>query len=151
MANTKLVDSSSKGGNRCVRLLHAATVIQFISLVHAAGWQSTIVVSLYYNTSSNCQVHLLLPLCFLQGKTFLFMPKLPEAYGVWMGPIQGPDYYKVCHLDSAAAVADAGHAQHAGGASHLHLLQIMVATALATCLCDPCRCVVQHWHEGSCT
>jgi Xaa-Pro dipeptidase len=28
------------------------------------------------------------------GVTILFIPKLPEAYGVWMGPIKGLDSYQ---------------------------------------------------------
>eukprot|EP00878_Enallax_costatus_P033339 GHUV01036759.1.p1 GENE.GHUV01036759.1~~GHUV01036759.1.p1 ORF type:complete len:498 (+),score=81.20 GHUV01036759.1:186-1679(+) len=51
------------------------------------------------------------------GRGYLFMPRLPESYGVWMGVIQGPQYYKakyavdqVCYVDDLASVLSAAAA-----------------------------------------
>lgn len=30
----------------------------------------------------------------LQGAAHLFMPRLPEVYAVWMGPLKGPEDFK---------------------------------------------------------
>eukprot|EP00775_Hariotina_reticulata_P006059 gene6059-6297_t len=57
------------------------------------------------------------------GKTFLFMPKLPEAYGVWMGPIQGPDYYKAKYcVDEVAYLADLAAVLAAAAPPCIHVL-----------------------------
>jgi hypothetical protein len=89
----------------------------FLYLLHAAGCQWLLVWPRHAawcivkpQTVDTCFAGcwLLLLVCIpLQGKTMLFMPKLPEAYGVWMGPIQGPDYYKVCCGGGRRAIADA--------------------------------------------
>ncbi|GBF92263.1 Xaa-Pro dipeptidase-like [Raphidocelis subcapitata] len=40
------------------------------------------------------------------GKATLFMPRLPESYGVWMGELHGPDYYKAKYAVDAVAYVD---------------------------------------------
>jgi hypothetical protein len=53
----------------------------------------------------------------------LFMPRLPASYGVWMGVIQGPDYYKAKYaVDDVAYVDDMAAVLAAAGAPCIHLL-----------------------------
>jgi hypothetical protein len=59
----------------------------------------------------------------LQGRTTLFMPRLPASYGVWMGVIQGPDYYKAKYaVDDVAYVDDMASVLAAAAAPCIHLL-----------------------------
>ncbi|KAI8462387.1 MAG: Xaa-Pro dipeptidase (X-Pro dipeptidase) [Monoraphidium minutum] len=40
------------------------------------------------------------------GTSTLFVPRLPEAYGVWMGELHGPDHYKAKYAVDRAAYVD---------------------------------------------
>ncbi|CAL5223649.1 g6193 [Coccomyxa viridis] len=40
------------------------------------------------------------------GRTMLFMPRLPESYAVWMGEIKGPDFYRQLYSVDAVHYAD---------------------------------------------
>jgi hypothetical protein len=51
------------------------------------------------------------------------MPRLPASYGVWMGVIQGPDYYKAKYaVDEVAYIDDMASVLAAAGAPCVHLL-----------------------------
>lgn len=57
------------------------------------------------------------------GRSMLFMPRLPASYGVWMGVIQGPDYYKAKYaVDEVVYVDDMAGVLAAAGAPCIHLL-----------------------------
>eukprot|EP00879_Flechtneria_rotunda_P019525 GHRR01020510.1.p1 GENE.GHRR01020510.1~~GHRR01020510.1.p1 ORF type:complete len:411 (+),score=104.36 GHRR01020510.1:394-1626(+) len=52
------------------------------------------------------------------------MPKLPDSYGVWMGPIQGPDYYRAKYaVDEVAYLQDIAAVLEAAGPPCIHVLQ----------------------------
>jgi Xaa-Pro dipeptidase len=62
-------------------------------------------------------------LAAVQGRSMLFMPRLPASYGVWMGVIQGPDYYKAKYaVDEVAYIDDIASVLAAAGAPCIHLL-----------------------------
>lgn len=85
------------------------------------------------------------------------MPKLPDAYGVWMGPIQGPEHYKAKYaVDEVAYVDDMAAVLKAASPPCLHVLsgtntdrcgkhRVPASAARAGCLrcaCRHCYCAV---------
>jgi Xaa-Pro dipeptidase len=63
-------------------------------------------------------------ICVDSGKTVLFMPRLSEAYRIWMGTIHGPDHVKEKYgVEEVEYVEDMGKTLQSMGAKQLLLLK----------------------------